>query len=154
MADCITYQVEPFHIAWKDMEPLFPLHWDEVALNQDTIKLNMYTSEYQRLANAGQLELITIRADGDVVGYSSSIVNSLLHYQHVLAGNVEMFYLLPTYRKGWYGYKLLKHTRDHLLRRGCKQIAITCKVHNELDVTKILERLRFVFIEKRFTLNT
>lgn len=149
MAELITFQEEPFHIAWPEMELLFHLHWEQVALNQNTIKLNPYFAEYRRLAEAEMLQLITCRANGSVVGYTSSIVSPLLHYQHIMAGNIEMYFLHPDYRKGWTGYKLLRFTRDILLKR-CNQIATTTKVH--LDNTKVLERLGFTLIEKRFTL--
>jgi hypothetical protein len=75
----ITYQVESYADAFPEIEPYLVAHWHEVALHRDEIPLAMDKPAYQKLDAEGQLHILTVRADGKVVGYHVSLIRPHLH---------------------------------------------------------------------------
>ena len=65
----ITAQVESLTERLEEMKPLFPMHWEELALNKDRVPLDpMYEIYLERDAN-GQVLFVTLRELGKPVGY-------------------------------------------------------------------------------------
>ena len=81
----ITYQRETMAEALDDMRPLFPDHWKELALNQQSIKLSPDIGRYLEMERKGGLHLFTAREDGKLIGYYVSVMqdpSALLRKSH------------------------------------------------------------------------
>jgi GNAT superfamily N-acetyltransferase len=133
----------------EDIKPLLEKHWEMVALNQGIIKLNPNWKEYARLDAAGILRIFTARSDGNLVGYCVLIVNQSVHYQdHKFASN-DVVFVLPEYRSGATGYKLIKYAEDHCKADGVSLMMINTKVHLPFD--QLMIGMGFDLIERIYS---
>lgn len=145
----IKYQQEFLSQVEDDSKYLLELHWNEVALNKEHIKLNPDWESYYELEQVGNLRIFTARNKGTLVGYFVVIVNSNLHYKdHLFAAN-DIIYLHKDYRKGFTGIKLIKFAEECLREDGVSVLAINTKVHQPFDV--VLERLDFNMVERVYS---
>lgn len=56
------------------------------------------SDQYQALANAGALTLITLRDEGKLIGYAIGILYRSLHHRKILCGFGDSMYIEPLYR--------------------------------------------------------
>lgn len=140
------YGLDSFVGIQEEIEPLLDDHWEEIALNKDTIKLNPDWKKYALLDAHNMLRVFTARDDGKLIGYFVVIVETALHYSdHVFAHN-DIIFLAKEYRRGMTGVKLIKYAEKCLAQEGVKQLFINTKRHQPFD--PILERLKFNEVEK------
>ena len=133
----------------EDIKPLLEKHWEMVALNQGLIKLNPNWKEYARLDAAGILRIFTARSDGNLVGYCVLLVNQSVHYKdHKFASN-DVVFVLPEYRSGATGYKLIKYAEDHCKADGVSLMMINTKVHLPFD--QLMIGMGFDLIERIYS---
>jgi GNAT superfamily N-acetyltransferase len=145
----IEYAVEDWLEALPELRMLFNEHWEEIALDQDSIKLEPDYTTYANLAVSDALHLVTARADGLIVGYHLSIIKPHLHYKSSLTCFTDVFFLKKDYRKGVIGYKLIKFFRDSVKEKGVQKVYMGTKLH--LDLGPLLERLGFTPIERIYS---
>jgi GNAT superfamily N-acetyltransferase len=145
----IKYQQEFLSQVQSDIKPLLELHWKEIALNQDKIKLNPDWDAYHNLELTGNLKIFTARSGEELVGYFVVMLNNNIHYKdHVFASN-DVIYLHKDYRKGFAGIRLIKFAEKCLKEDGVSVLLINTKSHKPFD--KVLERLKFKPIERVFS---
>ena len=145
----IKYQQEFLSQVQSDIEPLLEIHWKEIALNQDKIKLNPDWDAYHNLELTGNLKIFTARSGEELVGYFVVMLNNNIHYKdHVFASN-DVIYLHKDYRKGFAGIRLIKFAEKCLKEDGVSVLLINTKSHKPFD--KVLERLKFKPIERVFS---
>ncbi len=145
----IDYQQEFLNQVRSDAEPLIKLHWDEIALNQDKIKLNPDWEAYQKLEDDNRLKIFTARNGKQLVGYFVVILGANIHYKdHIFASN-DIIYLHKDYRKGFVGIRLIKFAEKCLKDDGVSVLLINTKIHRPFD--KLLERLKFKPIERVYS---
>jgi GNAT superfamily N-acetyltransferase len=143
----ITYQVEPWEAYFPECQSLWVQHWVEVALDQTAIPLDPDLARYQAYAEAGHLFILSMRDAGKLVGYFTAIVSGHLHYAGTLMAFVDLFYVLPTYRKGLAGVRLFREAETALRALGVRRIQTATKLHNGLDMSRLLERLGYARAE-------
>lgn len=146
----IIYQVEH----WKDiqgpeLQELLQLHWEEIALNQATIKLAIDYEKYNALDAAGTFHVVTVRDGSVLIGYHAAIISTHLHYKETLMAFSDVYYLRKEYRKGRTGIKLFQFVEQALKERGVKKIIINTKKH--LDMSKLFEYLGWHETETIYT---
>ena len=96
----IKYQQEFLDTCEKDCQELIRLHWKEIAVNKDKIKLNPDWDAYHALEQNQRLKIFTARSEEELVGYFVVITGSNLHYKdHVFAVN-DILYLKKEHRLG------------------------------------------------------
>jgi len=145
----VKYELDSFIRIRREIEPLLKQHWDEIALNKDTIKLNPHWKKYAMLDQNNMLRVYTARKDEELIGYFVVILESSLHYMdHTFAHN-DVIFLTKKYRKGLTGVKLIKYAEECLAEEGVKQLFVNTKLHQPFDV--ILERLEFKEVEKVYS---
>ena len=145
----VKYQQEFLSQVQSDIEPLIKLHWEEIALNKDNIKLNPDWNAYHDLEVAGKLKIFTARVDSSLVGYFVVLLGNNIHYKdHVFASN-DVIYLHKDYRKGFAGIRLIKFAEKCLKEDGVSVLVINTKSHKPFD--KVLERLKFKPIERVYS---
>jgi GNAT superfamily N-acetyltransferase len=141
-ADC-----DPFAFV-KEMEVLFPLHYDELCVTKD-FPLTPDYAAYKRLADAGMLRCITVRADEEMIGYAIFIVQPHLHYMTCKTAFEDIYYIRPDYRKGRVGIRLFKYAEDVLKGIGVNRVIMHTKVH--MDNSKLFEYLGYKLTDKIYT---
>jgi N-acetylglutamate synthase-like GNAT family acetyltransferase len=145
----ITYQVEKYHEIKEEIHALWQSHWEEVALDKAAIPLEPNYEMYQQLSEMEVLHLVTVREDGNVIGYHISMIHGHLHYKSSKTCFTDIFFVVKEKRKGFVGIKLLKFMEQSVKDLGVQKIYMGCKTH--IDITPVLEHLGYKHIEKIFT---
>jgi|SRR5271154_6877167 len=142
--------VETLAECWEEGQALLELHWREIALNRDLIKLDPDLASYQDLERHGQLQLVTMRDDqGTLWGYHVSLIRPHLHYHSSLTAFTDVFFIHPDHRQGTAAWKLFRFVEAQLKRRGVQRMYATCKL--SLDLKPLFLRLGWTEIERVFT---
>jgi GNAT superfamily N-acetyltransferase len=144
--DGLTLQWERVTGLAKEISPLFREHWDEIALFKDSVALEPNWDLYFQYDILGLLHVLTVRADGVLVGYAFLIISPHLHYASTRYAHFDMFWLRPAFRKGLLGYRLLKESVVKAKELKADVMYAAVKRHFKEDrgtVGKLLERLGF-----------
>lgn len=145
----LTYKQEFVDDCIDDIQHLIQLHWEEIALNKEKIKLNPDFEAYKELEGRGQLKIFTVRDGEWLVGYFVVILGRNIHYKdHIFAEN-DIIYIHPDHRKGFAGYRLIKFAETCLKEDGVSVLKINTKVHKPFD--PLLERMKYGFIERVYS---
>lgn len=146
----ITFQVETFDDVYEQMREIFPLHWDELALDKDSVPLDPDYDVYRFAQDHGQLMVITCRKDGVIVGYFVGFVRTDLHYRTCLTCRMDIFYIHPEHRGSSLGLKLFKELHRVCQQRGIHRIVVGSKKHKDASI--LFERLGYTEIERFYAL--
>ena len=145
----ITYQQEFLATCRQDAQPLLEKHWEEIALNQDMIKLNPDWDAYEQLEVDGALQIFTARDGDKLAGYFAVLVRKHLHYvDHVFAFS-DVLFLDKEYRLGLTGPKLMRFAENCMKKDGVSVMIVNTKTHRPFDV--ILKWLGFKHIENIYS---
>lgn len=144
-----TYTIE----RWEDCQPeiaqLCVLHWEEIALNRDSIPLAPDWERYEALANLGMVETAVARdEDGQLVGYQVYFVMPHMHYKTSLTAMSDVLFLAKEHRKGMTGIRLMKCAEQRLKERGVQRVIQNVKLHSDWGL--ILERLQYKPFERLY----
>jgi GNAT superfamily N-acetyltransferase len=91
-----------------EAEHLLKMHWEELALNKDTVFLKPDVVKYNLLQETGILHNIVVYNNAQiVVGYCVLLVQPNLHYSESIFGYVDVIYVDPAYRNSTIGARLL-----------------------------------------------
>lgn len=143
------------------MRPLWPLHFEDLSLDRAQIPLDVDEARYKWIESQGGLHLCTIRADSKLVGYFILTLIPHLHYKSAgLMAYTDVYYILPEFRKGGAGVRLIKFVERTLkLRRVSHPVYgedlrvvkmyLSCKLKQ--DHTEVFEALGFRATDKVFT---
>lgn len=145
----IKYALECLPSVKKDIQPLIEEHWELVALNKGTIKLNPDWEQYASLDATGVLKIFTARDNGVLVGYFFLTVSQSMHYKDHLFAVCDVIFVTPRARKGATGYKLLKYAENWCIENGVSLLNINTKVHIPFD--NLLEKSGFNLIERLYS---
>jgi GNAT superfamily N-acetyltransferase len=137
--------VESFEEGLAEFQPLFPIHWEELALNKDKVPLDPQYDIYIRRERAGELLFVTLRELGQPIGYFIGFIAPGLHYQTCLTCTMDIFYVHPDKRKGRAGIQLFKFVEKELLKRGVQRWFVGAKLHS--DASPLFEYLKFNRVE-------
>ena len=156
----LRFRWEGLHSLAREILPLFQQHWQEIALDRDIVPLDPDWDNYYDLATTGKLHVLTARevmpdvcrADSaneklpadPLVGYVFNLIGGHLHYNSTKFAHTEMFWLMPEYRFGWNGFKLLKYNLRGLKQRGVVVSTINIKLgFKNARVGQLLARLGY-----------
>jgi hypothetical protein len=134
-----TYKAETLSECREELDRLFPLHYEEIALFRDRIRLEPDWPKYEQAENAGILKIFTVRAGGELVGY---YVGSLITHPHYASHRMlftDIFFLRSDYRRGLAGLDFLRAIREEAKRLGAEYLHIGTKLHHDLGA--LIERL-------------
>lgn len=142
----IEFAVENYRDIIDEALPLLERHWNELALDRDTIPLEPDYVRYSELARQGTLHVTTVRWDGELVGYAWFILLHSLHYRSLFVADSDIFWLAPEHRRGWTGIQLLRFAEDRLAEAGVNKIIYRTKLGNH-DLRVLFCRLGYSPIE-------
>jgi hypothetical protein len=123
----IAYQVESLAPVRRDIQPLIERHYEEIAQFKDMQKLDPDWETYETLERLGKLWVMTVRDHGMLVGYFVMVINRALHYKTLLLATEDIHYLLPEYRKGLIGYRLMAKAKQAMKEKGAHMAIMRCK---------------------------
>jgi L-amino acid N-acyltransferase YncA len=145
----ITAQVENWSDCLPELKTLFPIHFKELALNQDKVELAPRYDVYSKMEKEGSLFVCTLRSFGVLIGYFVGIINPSLHYGNCLECSMDIFFVKPECRVGNCGMKLFKAVRHELKRRGVQRWHVGSKVHS--DASALFRRLGMTQVETYYS---
>lgn len=137
----ITIQSE----SWKDYfsDPalwgLWSLHYSTFKpIHDDRMPFGPDTQSYEAHEAAGELEILTVRNDGELIGYCLAVVRRHKHY-NCLCAFEDSYFLHPDFRGGGTASKLIDRMNEVCRRRGAVKI---------YWMTKLLFNLGLLFQRK------
>jgi GNAT superfamily N-acetyltransferase len=145
----IVTAVEPFPAFLEEVKPILPLHYAELALNQDKVPLSPQYDEYLRRDAEGSLFLVTLRTAGELIGYFVGFVAPGLHYSTCLTLHLDIFYVHPDWRGNGAGLTLFKAVEREAKRRGVQRMFTGSKNHK--DASFLFEMLGYDRCETIYT---
>jgi len=145
----ITAQIESFEERLEEFKPLFPIHWEELALNKDKVPLDPQYDLYIDRERAGELLFVTLRKKGEAVGYFIGFIAPGLHYKTCLTCSMDIFYVHPEHRGSSAGKQLFRFVENELRRRGVDRWFVGSKNHK--DASWLFESLEFDLCETYYT---
>lgn len=146
----VVFAVEKFSAMMEDAKAIFPIHYEELALDKSQISLDLDFERYLQGEAAGAVHVVTVRFAGQLVGYHIGLLLHHLHYKSAgLMMYTDIYYLLPNFRKGGCGAKLFAYLEKELKAIGVVKIYTSTKVHS--DNTKLLEAMGFKVSDKVLT---
>ena len=145
----LSCQVETYRDVIDDIKPLLYRHWQEIALNQESVPLAPNWRRYEEMEKAGALSIVTVRCNGALVGYSVFFVMPGLHYTTILEARMDIFWLAQEHRGRMGGARLFRAHERELRRRGVKRVYVGSKLHK--DSSRLFEALGYKPIEQWFS---
>jgi len=131
-----------------EIKPLHAAHWAETESYRHGIELN---ADYDYMVNAerqGRFILFTVRYEGTLVGNCMMYLSKSTHTQKWVAEEDTIF-ILPEYRKGRLGVRLIRYVEDVLRNMGISEIRITVKTVN--TVAKLMMRMGYAHTGNQLT---
>jgi len=149
MGKIMNYQIESIKDLKNEIQPLIEKHWEEIALNQDKVKLNPDWNTYYKIEDLGMLRCYTARVDSTLVGYFCVIVNKHLHYADTSMAMCDVLYIAPARRRGRAGIGLIKFAERNLSAGGTSVLYMNTKDHAPFD--NLLIKLGFSLAERTYS---
>jgi GNAT superfamily N-acetyltransferase len=145
----ITCHVESFEERLAELQVLLPLHYRELALNQDKVPLSPRYGDYIDRERAGGLLFVTLRDAGELVGYFIGFIAPGLHYSTCLTCTMDIFYVHPEKRTGSAGIRMFRFVETELRRRGVQRWFMGSKIH--ADASALFKRIGAEPVETYFS---
>lgn len=117
---------------------LLDMHYQELTLHKDVIKLEPQWSQYAALEQMGAFVVFTIREEGELIGYNAFFLNRHIHYGSFLCAQNDVLYLHPEHRRGTTALRFLDFCETELKTMGAQKIGYHIKF--SLDWRPILHR--------------
>ncbi len=125
----ITFQREYWDSFVIDVQPLLPLHFKELALDQDEVPLAPDYSIYKQMEVLGILHIWTARNDQLLIGYIIGFIKPHLHYSTTLCFIDDIYYLNQGYRNMGTGFRFFQEHEKELKKLGVVKSAMGTKDH-------------------------
>lgn len=145
----ITCHIESFEQRLPELEALLPLHYEELALNQDKVPLAPQYGVYIERERAGGLIFVALRDAGDLVGYFIGFIAPGLHYSTCLTCTMDIFYIRKDKRTGSAGVRMFRFVESELRRRGVQRWFMGSKIH--ADASALFKRIGAAPVETYYS---
>lgn len=146
----LTVAVESLTEGLEEIKALLPIHWKELALNQDKVPLDPQYEVYLQRDASGAVIYVTLREYGKLLGYFVGFIAPGLHYKTCLTCHMDIFYVHPDHRSGRGGFKLYRAVEKELKRRGVQRLFAGFKLHMP-DAKRLYEALGYAPCEETYT---
>lgn len=145
----MTFCVESLTQNLDSMKPLFPLHWQELALNQDKVPLDPQYDIYLGRDMRGEVLFVAGRDAGELIAYFVGFVAPGLHYKTCLTLTMDIFWVHPDHRGKSAGIRLFKTVEAEAKRRGVQRMFMGSKLHK--DSGWLFDRLGYAPVETYYS---
>jgi GNAT superfamily N-acetyltransferase len=147
-----VFSLERIEAIADEIKPLHRAHWNETEAHRHELPFNPDYPAFIRYERAGRYVLLTLRADGRLLGNCAMYLDKSTHTQTLIATE-DTLYLLPEARKGRVARDFMVYVERVMRQLGAREIHITVKTvnkagrffrmlgyrHVENGLTKILE---------------
>lgn len=144
----ITFQVEQYEDVVGEVMPYLQQHADELGAYKG-VTIDPDYEEYARMAAEDMLHIVTVRRDGELIGYHVSFVTMHYHHKDSLTAYTDLYYLRKDCRKGWLGVRMLKFVDKTLAARGVVRVFTSTTTAE--DNSSLLIRLGYTETQRTFT---
>ena len=145
----ITCHVESFERQLEELQALLPLHYRELALNQDAVPLDPQYHVYIERERQGGLLFVTLRDAGELVGYFIGFIAPGLHYRTCLTCTMDIFYVRQDKRTGSAGVRMFRFVEAELRHRGVQRWFMGSKIH--ADASALFKRIGAAPVETYYS---
>lgn len=115
-------------------EDLTTAHWEEVAKHKELMVLAPDWERYAALERLGMLlTLGAFTEDNEMVGYSTGILTTHIHYKDLRYYQNDALFLSPEVRRSRLGLRLIQSTEDEAAKRGARFVCWHAKQGSALD---------------------
>lgn len=115
----ITYQLEPWAIFEQDSRYLWDKMYLEVGSQDFPIQID--SPLYAHFESQGQLQILTVRKDGVMIGFAVVLIRKHSHYPALCAFE-DAYFVIKSERKSGIGRELISRSLDELKARGVKKV--------------------------------
>lgn len=144
-----TFNVENWDDIKAELIPLLTPHYEEVGQNKEKMTLNPDFEKLDFYNARGILHIVAARRNSELIGYHASIIDTLLHYKHILAGISDLYWIRPDCRNGRTPIKLFEEVEKTLKARGVQILYDATKLYFDHD--KLFKHLGYKAIERRYS---
>lgn len=145
----LTAQVEDYLDVLPELKPLYPAHWEELALNKESVPLSPIWENYVKLHTAGMLLVVTLRDGPKIAGYFLGVIAPALHYSTCITCTSDIYRVLPEYRGRHGGVRLFRVVEQHLKTQGVHRWFVGSKLHK--DAGRLFVALGFDPVETYYS---
>jgi GNAT superfamily N-acetyltransferase len=145
----ITVHFETLAERLEEIKPLLPLHYKELALNQDDVPLDPQYEIYLEREAKGELLFTVLRERGEMVGYFLGFIAPGLHYKTCLTCTMDIFFIREDKRKQGAGIMLFQEVEKELKRRGVQRWFMGSKMHK--DASYLFEKIGAIPVEMYYS---
>lgn len=146
----MTAQVEYLKDILEELKPLFPTHWDELALNKDKVPLKPDYAKYLMLEELGIMHTVVLRKDGHAIGYIVGLIQPHLHYMTCLTYIMDILYVKPEERGVEGGKAIMDALFKDLKYRGVQRAVFNEKLHH--PIAKLFLAYKMTHIENIYSI--
>ena len=144
----IVYEDIDMRDIFDELKLVIPQHYEELCVTKE-YELDPDWDMFARTAEAGCLRTITVRNDGELIGYMIFFIQPHPHYRQCKTAFEDLYYVKPEYRKGRIGIKMFQYAEKVLKQTGVNRIILGTKVH--LDNSRLFEYLGYKHTDKVFS---
>jgi GNAT superfamily N-acetyltransferase len=132
-----TFAVESLNAILEEIKPLFEKHWEEINRMKHLFVLNPDWDMYDKMEQSDLMVLITVRAEGALVGYAAYTKMHHPHYKNVMIAQNDVVFVLPEHR-GQTGRRLIQAAEAALESMGIQCVTMHVKPYKNFG--PMLER--------------
>lgn len=138
-----------------ELLPLMEAHVQEVRPRRRNVKHDIDYPLHLRYEEQGLLHLMTVRFNGQLVGYAIAMVGPHLDYKTTCWCSVIKYYLAPQHRRGWTGINMMKFFEEHM-RKGKVKVINASEMIDYVTPRKrrtsvLFKRLGYRMVERSFS---
>lgn len=149
----LTAQVESLTDGLAEIKPLLPRHYEELSLHKDRgVQLDPLYDRYLMKDAVGEVLYVTLRKQGELVGYFVGFIGPALHYASCVTLHSDIYYVVPEHRGDGGGAILFDAVRKEAKRRGARYWMSGDKEHAHLHADRLHMMMGFQKIENVFGL--
>lgn len=134
----MNFQRETLFDVIEEVQPLLELHYNELTLNKECIRLQPRWDVYTELERLGLFVLFTAREGVPLAGYNAFFLQSHMHYASLKTAQNDVLFMHPAYRRGTTALRFLDYCEQQLTEMGAGKIGYHIKF--SLDWRPILHR--------------
>ena len=135
----LTFQVERWNQIRGELDPVMKDHWEEMPFDP-ALPLRLDEEFYAAMDRMGKLHVVTARDGPRLVGYFIGFLCRHPHYE-IQVANMDVYFLLPEYRKAANGVRLFMEFEKTAKARGVGFLLATARSDQNRSAELIFERL-------------
>lgn len=114
-----------------EIGPLLAAHWHEIGQDKARMRLDPHWDGYMALEKAGALAVFAATSGADLVGYAVFFMQRHLHYRTVNVAINDLLYLMPGYREGMAGVRMISELERQLKEAGAQKVFFGVKAWHD-----------------------